>query len=84
VDISHTYIGDLQVNLVSPAGISILLHDRVGGATRDLAKTYTAATTPALGTLAGKAAAGAWKLRIVDRAAQDVGKLNSWRVVIKP
>jgi len=84
VDISHTYIGDLQVSLVSPAGTAVALHDRAGGSTRDLAKTYTAATTPALATLAGKAAAGTWRLRIVDRAAQDVGKLNSWRVVIKP
>jgi subtilisin-like proprotein convertase family protein len=84
VDLSHTYIGDLQVSLVSPAGTAVLLHDRAGGSTRDLAKTYTAATTPGLAALAGKAAAGAWKLRIVDKAAQDVGKLNSWRVVIKP
>ncbi|MFO1266803.1 MAG: M6 family metalloprotease domain-containing protein [Rubrivivax sp.] len=84
VDISHTYIGDLQVSLVSPAGTAVLLHDRAGGSTRDLAKTYTAATTPALAALAGKAAAGPWKLRVVDRAAQDQGKLNSWRVLIKP
>jgi M6 family metalloprotease-like protein len=84
LDISHTYIGDLQVSLVSPAGTAVLLHDRAGGSTRDLAKTYTAATVPALATLAGKAAAGTWKLRVVDRAAQDQGKLNSWRVVIKP
>ncbi len=84
VDVSHTYIGDLQVSLVSPAGSVIVLHDRAGGSTRDLAKTYTAATTPALAALAGKAAAGSWRLRIVDRAAQDQGKLNSWRVLIKP
>ena len=84
VDISHTYIGDLQVSLVPPSGGAIALHDRAGGSTRDLAKTYTAATTPALGTLAGKAAAGTWKLRAVDREAQDQGKLNRWRVVIKP
>lgn len=84
VDISHTYIGDLQVSLVSPAGTVVMLHDRAGGPTRDLAKTYTAATTTALGALAGKAAAGTWKLRIVDRAAQDQGKLNSWRVLLKP
>lgn len=84
VDISHTYIGDLQVSLVSPAGTVVALHEQTGGSTRDLAKTYTAGTTPALAGLAGKAAAGAWKLRIVDRAAQDQGKLNAWRVLIKP
>lgn len=84
VDISHTYIGDLQVSLVSPSGQAVLLHDRAGGSTRNLAKAYTAATTPALAALAGKPAAGTWKLRVVDRAAQDQGKLVSWRVLIKP
>jgi subtilisin-like proprotein convertase family protein len=47
-----------------------MLHDGAGGSTRDLAKSYSAA--------------GTWQLRIVDRAAQDQGKLNSWRLVIKP
>ena len=70
VDISHTFIGDLQVSLVSPQRTAIMLHDGAGGSTRDLAKSYSAA--------------GTWQLRIVDRAAQDQGKLNSWRLVIKP
>ena len=47
-----------------------MLHDGAGGSTRDLAKSYSAA--------------GTWQLRIVDRAAQDQGKLNSWRLVINP
>jgi len=37
-----------------------------------------------LATLANQPAAGTWQLRIVDRAAQDQGKLHSWRLVIKP
>ena len=84
VDISHMFIGDLQVSLVSPQGTAIVLHDGAGGSTRDLAKNYTAATVPKLATLASQPAAGTWQLRIVDRAAQDQGKLNSWRLVIKP
>jgi subtilisin-like proprotein convertase family protein len=84
VDISHSYIGDLHVSLVSPEGTVVSLHEQAGGSTRDLARTYTAATTPGLGALAGKAAAGVWRLRVVDRAAQDQGKLNSWRVIVKP
>ena len=84
VDISHTYIGDLRVNLVSPAGTEVLLHDRTGGSDDNLVRTYTAATTPALSGLAGQSAAGSWRLKVVDREAQDQGKLNAWRVLLKP
>ena len=70
LDISHTFIGDLQVSLASPHCTAIMLHNGEGRSTRDLAKTYIAA--------------GTWQLRIVDRAAQDHGKLNNWRLVIKP
>ncbi|MCA3136084.1 MAG: M6 family metalloprotease domain-containing protein [Betaproteobacteria bacterium] len=84
VDISHSYIGDLRVSLVSAAGTVVPLHEQAGGSTRDLAKTYTVASTPALAALAGEAAAGKWRLRVVDVAAQDQGKLNSWRVILKP
>lgn len=84
VDISHTWIGDLRVALVSPAGTEAVLHDGSGGGADNLVKTYAAATTPALAALAGQPAAGAWRLRVLDRAAQDSGKLNGWRVLIKP
>ena len=83
VEISHTFIGDLEVSLVSPAGTQVPLHARVGGSSRDLNATYTAATTPALAALAGQPAGGVWKLRVADREAQDVGKLNGWRLTLK-
>lgn len=84
VDISHTWIGDLRVGLVSPAGTEAVLHDGLGASDHDLVRTYTAATTPELAALAGQAAAGAWRLNLLDQAAQDQGKLNSWRILIKP
>ena len=28
VDITHTYIGDLQINLITPSGTSVPLHQR--------------------------------------------------------
>jgi subtilisin-like proprotein convertase family protein len=61
---------DWQVSLASPHGTAIMLHNGAGRSTRDLAKTYIAA--------------GTWQLRIVDRAAQDQSKLNSWRLVNQP
>jgi M6 family metalloprotease-like protein len=84
VDISHSYIGDLRVSLRAPAGTEAILHNETGGYGDNLVKTYTSATTAALGSLAGQAISGTWRLSVSDRAVQDVGKLNTWRVVIQP
>jgi subtilisin-like proprotein convertase family protein/subtilisin family serine protease len=78
VDITHTYIGDLEVSLVSPAGTTVKLHQRAGGPADNLLTTYTAATTPALTGLRGQPMQGAWRLRVADRDRVDVGKLNRW------
>jgi M6 family metalloprotease-like protein len=84
VDISHTFIGDLRVALISPSGTEAVLHNKTGSSDDNLVRTCTAANTPALGTLAGQPAAGSWRLKVSDHEAQDQGKLNSWRVLIKP
>ena len=84
VDIAHSWIGDLRVSLVSPANAEVLLHNASGGSAKNLVRTFTVANTPGLATLVGKPSAGAWRLKVVDGAAQDQGKLNSWRVLIKP
>jgi M6 family metalloprotease-like protein len=84
VDITHTWIADLQISVRSPAGTDVILHDETGGSADDVVKTYTATTTPALGNLAEQSISGDWQLRVSDRIGQDVGKLNTWRVVIHP
>jgi subtilisin-like proprotein convertase family protein len=82
VDISHTYVGDLRISLSSPAGMEVILHDQAGGSAENLVTTYTNATTAALGNLAGQPINGSWRLNVSDRAGQDIGKLNRWRLVI--
>jgi subtilisin-like proprotein convertase family protein len=82
VDITHTFIGDLNVSLQTPAGTSVALHQRTGGSTDNLIQRYTFTNTPALQTLRGQPIQGAWRLRIADLEAQDVGKLNQWGVKI--
>ena len=77
------YIGDLRVVLVSAAGTEVALHDREGAQGDDIKKTYTSATTPALGALAGQAIAGDWRLRIADMEGADVGKLNRWKLTLQ-
>jgi M6 family metalloprotease-like protein len=83
VDITHTYIGDLRVSLRSPAGTEVVLHDKAGGSADNVVKTYTKATTAALGSLAGQPISGAWRLSITDTERQDIGKLNAWRLEIQ-
>ncbi|MDQ3300151.1 MAG: proprotein convertase P-domain-containing protein [Myxococcota bacterium] len=73
VDISHTYSGDLKVSLVKGTTEKVLSAN-VGGSADDIKKTFTVAG------LEGQALAGAWTLKIVDNAAQDTGKLNSWKL----
>jgi len=71
VDISHTYVGDLTVEL-SHGGRTITLHAREGGPDDDLKKTFTVTE------LAGQERAGDWTLRVADGVADDVGTLNGW------
>ena len=84
LDITHTYIRDLRISLRSPAGTEVILHDNTGGSADNLVKNYTNATTTGLGSLAGQPISGTWHLSVADTAGQDVGKLNSWRIVIEP
>lgn len=82
VDITHTYIGDLQVALVSPQGTHIPLHKQTGGGADNLIATYTTATTPELDTLTGQSTQGTWMLKVADLVGQDEGKLARWRLKI--
>ncbi len=84
IDIEHTYIGDLEVSLKPPSGAAIRLHNREGGATANLRRSYDAAATPGLTALTGQSAAGTWKLTVKDMEAQDTGRLRSLTVEIQP
>jgi M6 family metalloprotease-like protein len=84
VDITHTYIGDLVVTLVSPQGTSLDLHNRFGGAQDNLIKSYSISTTPELGKLTGESINGEWSLKVADLAGEDIGKFNRWSLKIIP
>lgn len=78
VDIEHTYIGDLIVRIVPPVGTgvgAVTLHDRAGGGSSNVKKTFDAVNTPALATFAGKNPQGTWTLEVQDKARQDTGKI---------
>jgi M6 family metalloprotease-like protein len=82
IDIAHSYISDLRVSLHSPAGTEVVLHDQAGGSSDNLVKTFTGATLPELRNMEGESISGDWRLKVSDHAGRDVGKLNSWRLLI--
>ncbi|MBK3638410.1 M4 family metallopeptidase, partial [Streptomyces sp. MBT97] len=74
VDIVHTYIGDLQVQLVAPDGSAYTLKAYgTGGSTDNINTTYTV-------NASSEVANGVWKLRVQDNAAQDTGYINSFKL----
>ena len=77
VDVTHTYIGDLKIDLIAPDGTTKTVeHNRSGGGTDDIDQTYA----PDFG---GESIAGTWTLRINDNyASADDGTLNSWTLTI--
>ncbi len=82
VDIAHTYIGDLQVELTGPAGTTVTLHNRSGGSKHNLLATFDSGAVASLGPLVGAGVAGTWTLRVRDVEAQDTGVLNRWTLEI--
>ena len=75
VAISHPFIGDISVKLLSPSGREILLRHREGGAVNNMNTVFEGAD---LEILRGEPAKGAWILTVQDHAAQDDGTLDLW------
>ncbi|MDT0481399.1 MULTISPECIES: M4 family metallopeptidase [Streptomyces] len=74
VDIVHTYIGDIRVQLIAPDGTAYTLKAYgTGGSTDNLNTTYTV-------NASSEVANGTWQLRVQDNAAQDTGYINSWKL----
>jgi aminopeptidase S len=71
VDIRHTYIGDLVVDVLAPDGSVYNVHNRSGGSTDNLATTYPV-------NASSEVANGTWRLRVRDAASQDTGLINAW------
>ncbi|MFJ3582130.1 S8 family peptidase [Streptomyces sp. NPDC090127] len=73
VDIKHTYIGDLKVDLVAPDGTVYTVHNRTGSGTDNIVQTFTV-------NASAEVAGGVWKLRVNDNANQDTGKIDAWNL----
>ncbi len=75
LNIQHTYIGDLTVILTAADGKAVTLHQKAGGSTDNIVKSYEVTTS-----LGSVSTSGMYKLSVVDSALRDTGSLNSWSV----
>jgi subtilisin-like proprotein convertase family protein len=98
LQINHSFLGDLQVTLISPAGTRVVLLDRACGrngpldlsigddeAAQVCPLTPGARAAPAqpLSSFVGEEINGAWRLEIADGAPRDAGDLLGWQLVAR-
>jgi len=78
LDIDHTYRGDLVVKLTSPSGKEYVVSNREGGSDDNIKGSFDLSDA-----FEDEPVKGEWKLSVEDKAAQDVGVLNSWKLHFK-
>lgn len=71
VDITHSYRGDLVIDLIAPDGTTTRLKNAGWDSGDDVVETYTVDAS-------GKPANGTWTLRVQDVYRFDSGTLNGW------
>lgn len=77
VNITHTYRGDLEVELRAPNGATAVLHDNLGGSEDDLVASWD------VEDLLGVDVRGTWTLVVRDTAGADTGTLDSWSLTVE-
>ncbi|WLQ40572.1 M4 family metallopeptidase [Streptomyces laculatispora] len=74
VDITHTYRGDLVIDLVAPDGTAYRLKNSSSSDSADnVQTTYTV-------NASSEVANGTWKLKVQDVYSGDTGKINSFKL----
>ncbi len=79
VNITHTFRGDLVIQVISPSGQTATLSNRAGGSADnfvttglDISANFTSTTAPT----------GQWRLFVRDLARLDTGRINSFALHI--
>lgn len=83
VEISHPWVGDLRVVLLSPTGRRAVLHNRSGGSDDDLRLDLDSEPPSLLAPLVGQPVAGQWRLAVSDNALRDTGRLERWGLELR-
>jgi subtilisin family serine protease len=82
VNITHEFLGDLEIYLISPNNQQVLLQSRTLGKQTQLERTYSVRSHPVLKQLLSISARGNWQLQVIDNSPPDVGQLNIWELII--
>ncbi len=82
IDITHTYVGDLRIVLLSPTSRRAVLHNRTGGNTDDLHLKFATGPGSPLAPMIGQPVTGDWSLRVTDNARVDTGTLDHWSISV--
>ncbi len=84
VNITHTWISDLIVQVTSPGGTTVRLHNLSGGSTHNIIGTYgfdlSVDGPGSLDDFIGEFSQGVWTLWVSDNWWWDLGTLNEWCV----
>lgn len=81
VDITHTYIGDVKIELIPPKEKALVLRQKKGGDSDDLKESYD--SKKILSLLKGKIIEGDWTLKVTDLGKKDIGRFNSWKIEVE-
>lgn len=80
LEIAHSFMGDLEIYLISPQDKPILLQNRTLGRITLLRKTYNFETAPLLKTLLHQPVTGRWQIKVVDWVVLNTGQLQQWQL----
>jgi hypothetical protein len=75
VHITHTYRGDLVIDLLAPDGTAYRLKNSSNDSADNVNETYTV-------NAGSETANGTWKLRVQDVYSADTGTLDSWSLSV--
>lgn len=78
VNITHTFRGDLRIQLLRGSNLITTLKDKSTDSANDVVETYPVAVTQ-LGTPYN----GAYNIRVIDTANLDTGSINSIKLTFK-
>lgn len=81
INITHTWRGDLSIQLTSPAGTTVQLkNENFNDSESNVTGNFPGSLTPVgdLAAFSGENFDGDWVLKVVDHFGGDTGTLNSW------
>jgi subtilisin-like proprotein convertase family protein len=85
IELTHTYIGDLEISLIGPNGESAILQSRSGGGTANLSTTFglDGQFVADLGKFKEKSTLGTWTVLVKDLASRDEGTLDRVKLTLR-